>query len=165
MKMNFLNLSLSFLALVAMLSSCSKKNEKEIIADWTMSEIYIDNLDARWQYADEESIDCSGTMVTGTPSYFVDELKWSILEGVIISSEKGTAHNIGVDYCSNSYEESSEFSTWEGNWTINNNGKGDVMTIDIDGAILSVNIIELEEYYMIVEYALEGLNYRIRFSR
>ena len=165
--MKLSKLLIAIVATTAFMSSCKKHNDDEIIGTWTMSEIYIDNAEARFQYAEEDSMDCNGYQKPFTPYYQVKSLKWEIPETQnLVSTELGTSFSVSADYCNNStYNESDVINGFEGSWSINDDGKGDKMTINIDGGILNVDIIDLGEYNLIVEYDLSGLKHRIHFSR
>lgn len=164
--MRFNKLFIGFAILATTLSSCKKDNDKLIEGTWEMENIYMDNYDAKTQYAGQDSLLCSNYKLAFNSYYKVQQITWFISSGNFKHLETGYNYNPASDYCtSTNYDEEFSSNEFGGSYKISNEGKGDLMSVSIDGGLLEITIISLDKKSLSAEYMMEDIKIKMDLKK
>lgn len=165
-KMRLTKLFFGIVVLATSFSSCKKDNDKLIEGTWEMQSIYMDGYDAKVQYAGQDSMYCDSYQLAYNRSYEVEIIEWYITGGLFAHLESGKTFNPASDYCtSTNYDEGFSSLNFEGDYSISDEGKGDLLSVELDGGILEINILSLDKNKLSVEYMFEGIKVRMEMTK
>ena len=164
MKKLFLTVPLLSLLLI---SSCKKENDDLIDGVWDMESIYIDGIESSIQYAGESQYPCDSYTLTYNPYYKIDEFSMYFSGTEFSKLESGYTYNAADDFCtSTKYKEEFQSNDWNGQYSISDEGKGDLISITMnEGYLLEVNIISLDKSNLSIEYTIEELKFRVNLVK
>lgn len=164
--MKIKKLFIGIAVLATALTSCKKENDDLIEGTWQMENIYIDGYDAKVQYAGEDSMYCGSYNLAYNAYYEVEKIEWFISGGSFSHLESGYNYNPSSDYCTSTLYDK-EFSSLEfgKTYSISDEGKGDLMSVNVDGGVLDVTIISLDKEELSVEYTLEDLKFKMDLKK
>ena len=147
-------------------TSCKKPNENLIVGLWEMSDIWIDNEEAKTQYADMIQFPCNDSVtISYQPYYEVDLYTWNFEENTNFTwTELGTSYNLNPNACYGdaTLVPSDNNTIIETSWAIDEKGKGENITLTAEGGYIDVKIKELTKEKLEVEFEMPDSDIKMR---